>query len=119
MLIFLRAHTHTDETKDRANKLANRINSQHIGVKIDTVVMGFMAVFTSMTGLIPKFKSRGGTQTENLALQNIQARVRFVAVELFKSGSVDLEFHENVVSCVRFVVFLKNKLVRLTFPGNV
>ena len=37
-----------------------------------------LSVFISSTGLVPKFSIHGGTPTENLALQNVQARQRMV-----------------------------------------
>ena len=52
-------------------------------IKIDTIVCAFLAVFTAVTGKIPQFKANGGTDRENLALQNIQARIRMVLAYLF------------------------------------
>ena len=43
----------------------------------------FLAIFTAVTGKIPQFKANGGTDRENLALQNIQARIRMVLAYLF------------------------------------
>ncbi len=40
-------------------------------------------MFVSVTSKEPKFKVFGGSNTENLALQNIQARVRMVMSYLF------------------------------------
>lgn len=42
-----------------------------------------LAMFVSVTSKEPKFKVFGGSETENLALQNIQARVRMVMSYLF------------------------------------
>ncbi len=36
------------------------------------------AVFKTVTGVLPRFKVHGGSATENLALQNVQARLRMV-----------------------------------------
>ena len=47
------------------------------------MVAAFLAVFTAVTGKIPKFKVNGGSSRENKALQNIQARVRMVLAYLF------------------------------------
>ena len=42
------------------------------------MVKGVIATFEAITSKSPKFKSQGGTETEDLALQNIQARSRMV-----------------------------------------
>jgi len=79
---YMASENSSSETKSRAEGLATAIGSRHISLKIGTVVKAFLMVFTSITGFIPKFKARGGTQTENLAMQNIQARVRMVLAYL-------------------------------------
>ena len=63
-------------TRRRAHDLAHRICSNHLEAPIDAIVKAVIMVFTSVTGFIPKFKARGGSNRENLALQNIQARIR-------------------------------------------
>ena len=50
---------------------------------IDQTVDATMGVFTAATGLAPKYKIHGGSSSENLALQNIQARQRMVQSYLF------------------------------------
>jgi NH3-dependent NAD+ synthetase len=55
----------------------------YLDIKIDTIVCAFLAVFTAITGKRPQFKANGGTDRENLALQNIQARIRMVLAYLF------------------------------------
>nr|CAB3264187.1 glutamine-dependent NAD(+) synthetase [Phallusia mammillata] len=65
-------------TKQRASSLAKRIGSNHLELCIDTVVSALLTVFTAVTGFIPKFKAHGGSNRENLALQNVQARIRMV-----------------------------------------
>ena len=47
-------------------------------VDIDTMVDASLSVFIGATGLVPKFSLHGGSPTENLALQNVQARQRMV-----------------------------------------
>jgi hypothetical protein len=39
---------------------------------MDTVVTAVRTLFTTVTGLTPRFKLHGGSTAENLALQNIQ-----------------------------------------------
>lgn len=46
--------------------------SQHLGVNIDEIISSFTSVFSNTTNLCPKFKVHGGTNAENLALQNVQ-----------------------------------------------
>jgi len=43
-----------------------------------SVVSALSALFTTITGKTPRFRSGGGSVPENLALQNIQARIRMV-----------------------------------------
>lgn len=66
------------ETRDRAKRLANEIGAYHLDISIDSVVGSLLALFTTITGKTPKFSVYGGTTTENLAMQNIQARIRMV-----------------------------------------
>lgn len=47
------------------------------------MVSSALGIFSAATGHIPKFKVRGGTVRENLALQNVQARLRMVLAYLF------------------------------------
>ena len=53
------------------------------GITIDTAVSAVLGIFTAVTGKIPKFKLHGGTYRENLAMQNVQARLRMVLAYLF------------------------------------
>ncbi|XP_031548903.1 glutamine-dependent NAD(+) synthetase-like [Actinia tenebrosa] len=71
------------ETKKRACNLAQEIGSYHLDINIDSVVTAVLAVFTLITSKIPKFKVNGGSNQENLALQNVQARLRMVLAYLF------------------------------------
>lgn len=52
-------------------------------IRFDAIVSAFLTVFTTITGRRPKFQVNGGTRRENLALQNIQARIRMVLAYLF------------------------------------
>lgn len=71
------------ETRQRALKLAGDIGSYHINMNIDTVVASLVSLFEVTTGKKPVYKIFGGSQIENLALQNIQARLRMVISYLF------------------------------------
>lgn len=44
----------------------------HVDLNMDTAVSAVKGIFTLVTGKNPQFKVHGGTNAENLALQNIQ-----------------------------------------------
>ncbi|KAJ8315536.1 hypothetical protein KUTeg_007686 [Tegillarca granosa] len=71
------------ETRNRASDLAQQIGSFHLTIAIDVAVAAMLQVFITTLKLIPKFRSNGGSLRENLALQNVQARVRMVLAYLF------------------------------------
>ncbi|EGV65834.1 glutamine-dependent NAD(+) synthetase [Yamadazyma tenuis] len=71
------------ETRSRAKELADKIGSFHVDLNMDSLVTAVVSVFEVATGRKPIFKIFGGSQTENLALQNIQARLRMVLSYLF------------------------------------
>jgi len=60
------------ETRKRAKDLSDAIGSYHIDLNMDTIVSSVQSLFSFVTGKTPKFKVHGGSQAENLALQNIQ-----------------------------------------------
>ncbi|KAL0567643.1 glutamine-dependent NAD(+) synthetase [Marasmius crinis-equi] len=71
------------ETRNRAKQLSQAIGSYHIDLNMDTVVTAVRNLFSFVTGVKPQFRSQGGSNAENLALQNIQARLRMVLSYLF------------------------------------
>jgi NAD+ synthase (glutamine-hydrolysing) len=71
------------ETRERARQLANFTGSHHVDLNIDKMFTAFESTFFEATGFQPKFKSDGGSLTEDLALQNIQSRTRMVTAYLF------------------------------------
>ncbi|EEH48540.2 glutamine-dependent NAD(+) synthetase [Paracoccidioides brasiliensis Pb18] len=71
------------ETRYRAKELAKYIGSYHIDLDIDSVVSAISNLFSFVTNFTPRFSVHGGTQSENLALQNIQARSRLVVGYMF------------------------------------
>lgn len=73
------------DTRGRAKELASKINSYHVDMNIDTVYEAQKGLITQSLGFEPKFKVHGGSQTENLTLQNIQARTRMVTAYEFAS----------------------------------
>lgn len=57
------------ETRGRAKDLSAAIGSSHTDMNIDKMFQSFQDTFTESTGFAPAFRSNGGTNTENLALQ--------------------------------------------------
>ena len=69
-------------TRGRAGALAEQIGAYHSNITIDSAVAAVVGIFRALTGKAPRFSSRGGTGAEDLALQNIQARLRMVMAYL-------------------------------------
>jgi len=83
------------ETRQRAETLAREIGSYHTDINIDEAFQSFKGLVTSATGFEPKFKVYGGGNTENLALQNIQARSRMVTAYEFAQLLPTIRFGEG------------------------
>ncbi|WEW54696.1 glutamine-dependent NAD(+) synthetase [Emydomyces testavorans] len=71
------------ETRRRAKGLSKAIGAYHVDLDIDDIFNAQKSTFAKATGFEPKFKVYGGSQAENLALQNIQARTRMVTAYEF------------------------------------
>ncbi|KAF8265066.1 glutamine-dependent NAD synthetase with GAT domain-containing protein [Lactarius quietus] len=71
------------DTRRRAKELAGAIGSYHKDLNMDHVVTALRTLFQVVTGLRPRFRAHGGGDAENLALQNIQARLRMVIAYFF------------------------------------
>ncbi|EDO26927.1 predicted protein, partial [Nematostella vectensis] len=80
---YMGTENSSEETRKRAANLADEIGSYHLGITIDAAVSAVLTIFTAMTSKVPKFKVHGGSHTENLALQNVQARLRMIFAYLF------------------------------------
>lgn len=52
-------------------------------LNMDAVVTSIRDLFAFVTSMRPRFKVHGGTGAENLALQNIQARLRMLLAYFF------------------------------------
>jgi NAD+ synthase (glutamine-hydrolysing) len=98
------------ETRSRAKRLAVDIGAYHTDMNIDTVFHAEKNLLTQSTGFEPRFKVHGGSQTENLALQNIQARTRMVTAYYFaqmlptvrsRTGGLLVLGSANVDECLR------------------
>jgi len=71
-------------TRARAEALAGQIGSWHGYASIDAVIRAMLwvlAVFVT-SGSTPRFSAGGGSRGEDLALQNLQARLRMVLAYL-------------------------------------
>ncbi|KAI9660429.1 MAG: glutamine-dependent NAD(+) synthetase [Bathelium mastoideum] len=97
----------SQQTRTRAATLARAIGSFHQEFDMDTVVDSATETFTNTTGL--KLEFAGGT-VSNLALQNLQARLRMVHSYLYAStimtargrkGSLLVLSSSNVDECLR------------------
>ncbi|KAF8850820.1 hypothetical protein BDZ45DRAFT_751324 [Acephala macrosclerotiorum] len=71
------------DTRKRAKDLAKEIGSYHPDLNINTVYYAVIKLFTTVAVYVLKYKVHGGTPSSNLALQNIQARLRMVLSYLF------------------------------------
>ncbi|KAK3814725.1 MAG: glutamine-dependent NAD(+) synthetase with GAT domain-containing protein [Linnemannia elongata] len=100
----------SNDTRARAKELAESIGSYHVDLNMDTVVSALQALFTLVTGKTPEFRAHGGSNVENLALQNIQARLRMVIAYIFaqllpwvrgRPGSLLVLGSANVDECLR------------------
>lgn len=80
---YMGSENSSKETRQRANALSDQVGSYHLSIAIDTAVTAVLNIFTTITGMAPKFRARGGCMRQNLALQNVQARVRMVLSYLF------------------------------------
>ncbi|WLF77382.1 glutamine-dependent NAD(+) synthetase [Lodderomyces elongisporus] len=80
---FMGTENSSTETRSRAKELAEKIGAYHVDLNMDNLVSSVVSLFEVATGKKPIFKIFGGSQTENLALQNIQARLRMVLSYLF------------------------------------
>ncbi|KAJ3658260.1 hypothetical protein Zmor_010011 [Zophobas morio] len=80
---YMGTENSSKETKQRAAALAASIGSYHMHIVIDKAITAIIEIFSGVTGLFPKFAVNGGCPRQNVALQNIQARLRMVLSYLF------------------------------------
>uniref|UniRef100_A0A672GNW4 Glutamine-dependent NAD(+) synthetase n=1 Tax=Salarias fasciatus TaxID=181472 RepID=A0A672GNW4_SALFA len=85
---YMSSENSSEDTCSRAKNLANQIGSTHMNINIDMAVKGILGIFSLVTGHRPQFRAHGGSHRENLALQNVQARVRMVLAYLFAQLSL-------------------------------
>lgn len=80
---YMGTENSSENTTSRAKRLGETIGSYHLSIKIDLMVEAVVKVFSMTTGRTPQFSVHGGTTSEDLALQNIQARLRMVTAYLY------------------------------------
>ncbi|XP_058225335.1 glutamine-dependent NAD(+) synthetase isoform X2 [Rhododendron vialii] len=83
--VFMGSENSSEATRMRAKVLATEIGSWHLDVSIDGVVSALLSLFQTLTGKRPRYKVDGGSNIENLGLQNIQARIRMVLAFMLAS----------------------------------
>ncbi|KAL9649390.1 hypothetical protein ABK040_014301 [Willaertia magna] len=95
---YMGTENSSEQTKGRAKKLAEEIGCHHLDVNIDPIISSFRQVFEKTTNKSPTFE---GSNQQNLALQNIQARSRMVLSY----------FYAQLINWVREMTPSKNLLV--------
>ncbi|KAI4374193.1 hypothetical protein MLD38_012213 [Melastoma candidum] len=83
--VYMGSENSSKATRDRAKLLADEIGSWHLDVSIDSIVSALISLFEKLTGKRPRYKVDGGSNAENLGLQNIQARTRMVLAFMLAS----------------------------------
>ncbi|KAM5571237.1 glutamine-dependent NAD(+) synthetase [Rosa sericea] len=83
--VFMGSENSSESTKSRAKVLADEIGAWHLDISIDGVISALLTLFQAVTGKRPRYKIDGGSNAENLGLQNIQARIRMVLAFMFAS----------------------------------
>uniref|UniRef100_A0A8D0HBE5 Glutamine-dependent NAD(+) synthetase n=1 Tax=Sphenodon punctatus TaxID=8508 RepID=A0A8D0HBE5_SPHPU len=85
---YMASENSSEETHARAKLLAEQIGSYHINLNIDRAVKAVIGIFNVVMGKSPRFRVHGGNHRQNLALQNVQARIRLVLAYLFAQLSL-------------------------------
>ncbi|KAL6349388.1 hypothetical protein AAG906_034045 [Vitis piasezkii] len=83
--VFMGSENSSEATRQRAKVLAEEIGSWHLDICIDGVISALLSLFQTLTGKRPRYKVDGGSNIENLGLQNIQARIRMVLAFMLAS----------------------------------
>lgn len=75
---YMASKNSSEATRKRSKELAEQIGSHHTEIEIDGIVHEFRELTKKFFNITMKFQSEGGTWAEDIALQNIFARVRMV-----------------------------------------
>lgn len=76
--VYVATENSSIATTKRAELLASSIGSYHNYLNIDIIVKAIITVFENFTNKTPRYLTQGGVVAEDVALQNIQARIRMV-----------------------------------------
>ena len=91
----------SQDTRERAKRLAEQIGSNHLSIDIDEAVSANMAIFAQACDMMPKFKVHGGSEPENLALQNVQVWTCVLARVIWK-----LVYEDSLSPLTYFFLYL-------------
>ncbi|KAL8716169.1 MAG: hypothetical protein Q9220_000074 [cf. Caloplaca sp. 1 TL-2023] len=81
---FMGSKNSSKETRERARALSKAIGSYHLEIEIDGPFKAFTDLWSAtFPGQELQFKNDGGSNQQNLALQNIQSRSRMLLAYLF------------------------------------
>ncbi|CAE6350078.1 unnamed protein product [Rhizoctonia solani] len=69
---YMGTENSSSDTRQRAKALSEAIGSYHVDLNMDSLVTAVRNLFAVVTGHRPQFRAHGGSNAENLALQNIQ-----------------------------------------------
>jgi NAD+ synthase (glutamine-hydrolysing) len=107
---YMASKNSSQETRQRAQAIAKEVGSTHNEANIDDITAAFHSSFVKVADKEPKFRAQGGSDRENLALQNIQARSRMVLAYLLaqltpwthdRPGALLVLGAANVDECLR------------------
>lgn len=105
-------------------KLNDSFHSYHVDLNMDVVITSIRSLFLFVTNKKPEFRAHGGSNAENLALQNIQARLRMLLAYLFaqllpwvrgKEGGLLVLGSANVDERFVFFIFFISQLKKRDF----
>lgn len=82
---YMATENSSSETKSRAAEFAGQIGSYHLSIVIDTAISAILGIFKQISSMAPRFKARGGSPRENLALQNVQVCFFYEVVIFFEN----------------------------------
>lgn len=75
---YMETKQSTSKTKSQANAFAKEIGACHFEINIDSIIELFIETIGESLGKKPQFICNGGDIAQDLAIQNLQARVRMV-----------------------------------------
>ncbi|KAL0446496.1 UNVERIFIED_CONTAM: Glutamine-dependent NAD(+) synthetase, partial [Sesamum latifolium] len=83
--VFMGSDNSSADSRRRSRALSKEVGSWHLDVSIDGVISSLLSLFQTLTGKQLHNKENGGTNVENAALRNIQARTRMVIAFMLAS----------------------------------